>query len=215
LSREGGGVSFKVKDGLERPASGATMAAAVNLLYPSIPRARLVATFRLAAIGALVAAAYGALHDQASYAISHEYFTKMKFVQFAWADVGLAPRAFASEVGALASWWVGAIAGWSLGRVGFADPPTTPRRDVVRAFAIVLGAAVVGGAVGAALGVVASRDVSGWREWTRELWLADTPSFVVVAYLHAGSYAGGALGLVAAVIDARRRRAVTPTVRPA
>jgi hypothetical protein len=172
-------------------------------------RPRLLAAARLAALGAVGAAAYGALHDQVSYAVSHEYFTKMKFAQFAWADVGLPPRAFASEIGALASWWVGAIAGWSLGRVGFADPATTPRAEVVRAFAVVLAAALVGGAVGAALGVGASRDVSGWREWTRSLWLADTPAFVVVAHLHWGSYVGGALGLVLAVTDARRRRSAS------
>jgi hypothetical protein len=183
------------------------MSLAVNLLYPSIPRAQFAAMLRLAAIGAVVAGTYGALHDQVSYAISSEYFTKMKFQQFAWADVGLPPRAFASEVGALATWWVGMIAGWSLGRVGLADPTRVARRDVVRAFAVVLATAVVGGAVGAALGVSASRgDLSGWREWRRNLWLDDVPSFVVVAYLHWGSYLGGALGLVIAVIDARRRR---------
>jgi hypothetical protein len=133
----------------------------------------------------------------------------MKFQQFAWADVGLPPRAFASEVGALATWWVGMIAGWSLGRVGFADPTRVARRDVVRAFAIVAGTAVACGIVGGLIGYAASRgDLSGWREWRRELWLDDTPSFVVVAYLHWGSYLGGALGLVAATVDARRRRVV-------
>ncbi len=179
----------------------------MSLLYPSIPRAQLAAMLRLAAVGAVVAATYGALHDQVSYAVSSEYFTKMKFQQFAWADVGLPPRAFASEVGALATWWVGMIAGWSLGRVGFADPTRVARRDVVRAFAIVAGTAVVCGIVGGTIGYAASRgDLSGWREWRRELWLDDTPSFVVVACLHWASYVGGALGLVLAVMDARRRR---------
>lgn len=183
----------------------------MNLLYPTIPLARLRAMAKIAAVGAVVAAAYGALHDQVSYTISDEYFTKMKFQQFAWADVGAPRRVFVAEVGALASWWVGAICGWVLGRVGFADPTRVSMRDdVLRAFGIVLGTAVVAGVVGVGLGYAASRgDLSGWREWTENLWLRDTASFVIVAYLHWASYLGGLLGLVLAVLDARRRRGLS------
>ena len=180
----------------------------MNLLWPEIPRPQLVAMLRIAAIGAGVAAVDGALHDQVSYSISPEYFTKLKFGQFAWADLGWPRRLFVAEVGALATWWVGLIAGWVLGRAGFADAAkATLRGDVLRAFAIVLGVAVASGAAGVALGTLASRgDLSGWRAWRENLWLVDVPSFVTVAYLHWASYLGGLLGLVVAVIDARRRR---------
>jgi hypothetical protein len=36
--------------------------------------------------------------------------------------------------------------------------------------------------------------------------LHDVPAFVVVAWLHWASYIGGAMGLVAAIVHARRRR---------
>jgi len=181
------------------------MSLAVNLLYPTIPRAHLAAMLRLAAIGAVVAGTYGALHDQASYAISSEYFTKLKFQQFAWADVGLPPRAFASEVGILATCWVGLVAGWVLGRIGFGDAPA--RNDLARAFAIVLGTAAACGTAGALLGLAVSRgDLSGWERWRVALGLTDVPAFVIVAWLHWSGYLGAVLGLVLATRDARRRR---------
>jgi hypothetical protein len=180
----------------------------MNLLYPEIPRARLVAMIRIAAVGALLAAVYGAVHDQVSYSISREYFTKVKFDQFAYADFGAPRRVFVAEVGVLATCWVGMIAGWVLGRVGFLDPATVSmRRDVLRAYGIVAVAAVTSGIAGLLLGMAAARgDLSGWREWKEELSLQDVPSFVTVAYLHWGSYLGGAAGVAIAVADARRRR---------
>jgi hypothetical protein len=42
--------------------------------------------FGLAVMGALIAGAYGILHDQISYTISPEYFTKLKFEQFHYAN---------------------------------------------------------------------------------------------------------------------------------
>jgi hypothetical protein len=159
---------------------------------------------RVAALGAVLAGAYGSLHDQVSFAISPEYFTKLKFAQFAWADIGLPPRAFASEVGFLASWWVGMIAGWVLARIGFGE--ACSRRDVARAFAIVLGVAAVCGAIGALLGRAAARtDIAEWDGWRLNLRLTDPPAFVVVAWLHWASYLGAVTGLVVATVDARWR----------
>lgn len=163
---------------------------------------------RISAIGAVIASVYGALHDQVSYTIAPEYFTRFKFDQFSYADFGAPRRVLVAEVGVLATWWVGMIAGWSLCRVGFADPERASLRDdVLRAFAIMLSVAVIAGVVGTFLGVAASRgDLSGWNDWRRELGLRDVAAFVVVAYMHWASYIGGLLGLVAAVWDARRRR---------
>ena len=45
----------------------------------------------IAALGAVLAGCYGALHDQISYTISPEYFTKVKFEQFRYADFGWPP----------------------------------------------------------------------------------------------------------------------------
>jgi hypothetical protein len=79
----------------------------MNLLYPKFPANRLPFMVRIALLGGVVAGSNGAVHDQVSYAISPEYFTKLKFKQFSWADFGWPPRLFAGEVGFLATWWVG------------------------------------------------------------------------------------------------------------
>ena len=92
----------------------------MSFWYPIFPLRQLPAMIRITALSAIMAGCYGMLHDQVSYTISPEYFTKMKFHQFAWADIGWPPRVFASVIGFLASWWVGLIGGWLLARLGLA-----------------------------------------------------------------------------------------------
>jgi hypothetical protein len=158
--------------------------------------------------GAVLAAGYGALHDQLSYAISPEYFTQMKFRQFQWADLGWPPRVLASVVGVLGTWWAGLVAGWFLARMGLDELPLPKQhRIAARAFAIVGGGAMLFGAVGLGLGAVVSRgDLSGWDELKDRLELADLPRFVIVAWLHAAGYVGALCGLVAGMLYVRSRR---------
>src|SRR5438132_7621148 len=112
----------------------------MSIWYPKMPVRRFRIMVQIAVLGALVAGMYGALHDQISYTISPEYFTEMKFRQFAYANFGWPPRMFASEVGFLGTWWVGLIAGWILARVGLAELTETGTRNyLIRAFAIVIG----------------------------------------------------------------------------
>lgn len=181
----------------------------MNWLYPRFPPGHLAVIARTALLGVAVAAAYGAAHDQLSFAISPEYFTRLKFRQFAWADLGWPARLFASEVGVLATWWVGLVGGWLLGRAGLAGLPRPNRRVATRrAFAIVLGAAAVGGLIGGAVGEIEARgDLSGWADWQRSLDLQDLPAFVVVARLHAGGYLGALAGVVLSILYVRRARA--------
>ncbi len=97
----------------------------VNFLYPKIPLRQLALMLALTLGGALVAGFYGILHDQITYSLGPEYFTRLKFHQFAWANVGFPPRIYAGEIGFIATWWVGAIVGWTLARI--AVPAWPPR----------------------------------------------------------------------------------------
>jgi len=152
-------------------------------------------------LGAALAGIYGALHDQISYTISPEYFTKMKFQQFWYANFGWPQRVYASEVGFLASWWVGAIGAWLLARLGLDGfPPAMRRRYVAKAFAIVFGSAAIIGGAGLLLGTIVAHqgDLRDWKEFKDAFDLQDLPGFVIVAYLHAASYLGALVGVVAA-----------------
>jgi hypothetical protein len=51
----------------------------LSLLYPKIPPDRWLAVFGVAGVGALVAGWYGIIHDQITYTISPEYFTRVMF----------------------------------------------------------------------------------------------------------------------------------------
>jgi hypothetical protein len=179
----------------------------MRLLVPRFPAKRIPAMLRIAALGALVAGMYGALHDQVSYAISPEYFTKMKFRQFAWADAGWPPRASASVIGFLGTWWVGLFAGWFLARAGLAEIPRPARRKcVLRSFGIVFVTALLAGVVGALIGlaVAHSDGLGNWRDAEKVLNLEDTRAFVVVAYLHGAGYLGALAGAALAIWYVRK-----------
>jgi len=83
-----------------------------SLLYPKLRLDLLRRMLGYAVLGALIAGCYGVLHDQITYSISAEYFTRLKFLQFHYADFRFPARVFVAEIGFLATWWVGLIAGW-------------------------------------------------------------------------------------------------------
>src|SRR5437868_10700793 len=70
-------------------------------------------------LGIVLAGFYGVIHNQISYTVSPEYFTKFKFKQFDLTDTPLPERARASIVGFLASWWMGVPIGLFLVVAGF------------------------------------------------------------------------------------------------
>lgn len=67
-------------------------------------------------LGSLIAGVYGIIHDQISYSVSEEYFTKFKFIQFGIQN--LPNRIGAGIVGFLATWWVGFPIAMILGLLG-------------------------------------------------------------------------------------------------
>ena len=71
----------------------------MNILYPKIRWASLPAMLGYAGLGAVLAGLYGILHDEITYTISPEYFTRLKFYQFDYADFGLPPRVLVAEIG--------------------------------------------------------------------------------------------------------------------
>jgi hypothetical protein len=177
----------------------------MNGLYPKIRLDWLPALLGYAVLGAVLAGVYGILHDQITYSISPEYFTRLKFSQFHYADFGLPPRILVAEIGFLASWWVGFFAAWFIARITVpAFPPAVTFRRTVHGFFIIFAFTFAASIVGYALSLVHGSDYSGWEELASTLGVLDLPSFVRVAYIHNASYLGGLIGLIAAILYLRK-----------
>lgn len=175
----------------------------------SIPRINLVDVPALALVvllGGIIAGIYGILHDQITYSISPEYFTKLKFTQFRFADFGWGDRFFVATIGFLATWWVGCIAAWFLGR---RQIPNQARDQAYRKIAkgmlcmIVFG--MIFGVAGYFYGLLRGpeADYSSWTWAFREFEIIDKWSFVRVAYIHNAGYLGGFVGFVVALVMIR------------
>jgi hypothetical protein len=179
----------------------------MNLLCPKIPLASLPVMFGYAAVGAILAGLYGVVHDQVTYSISPEYFTRLKFAQFHYADFGLPARVFVAEIGFLATWWVGFVAGWFIARVSvLACSQREAFRCCARGFLIVMTFGFGAAIIGYVLGLLHGPDYSAWQSMASTLAILDLPSFVRVAYIHNASYLGGLFGLVTAIIYLRRQK---------
>ena len=158
--------------------------------------------FGLALMGALIAGVYGILHDEITYTISPEYFTKLKFEQFHYANFGWPVRVFVGEVGFLATWWVGFVAAWFLARLSV---PAWPIRKAFQytltGFGIIFGSAMVAEVVGGVLGYYrrSNPDFSGWQDYAVMNGVRDLPAFVNVAYIHNAGYIGALVGLIVAL----------------
>jgi hypothetical protein len=148
--------------------------------------------------GALAAGAYGIVHSQLTYTLAPEYFTRFKFIQFAWADFGFPPRLRVAGIGFLATWWVGFAATWFFARLvaTWQDPATLGRR-VRGLWLAVLGAAALGGTLGFLAGPTFYLADDDWREALGAAGVVDLPAFARVAGIHLGGYVGALLGWLA------------------
>ncbi|MCP5531945.1 MAG: hypothetical protein H7A49_00645 [Akkermansiaceae bacterium] len=164
-------------------------------IYPKLPPREISSCLTSAALGALVAGVYGIVHDQITYTLSPEYFTKFKFGQFAWADLGFPVRVFVAEIGFLATWWVGFIAGWFLGRVALKHGSHRQRR-VATGIAWIIGFAISGAVLGALCHMTFP---DGPKAWADGIDLEETRRFLLVGWIHTGGYAGALIGLVFAL----------------
>ncbi len=181
----------------------------MNLLYPRIRKGSFSSLIKTAVIGAMIAGAYGIVHDQITYAISPEYFTCFKFQQFGYADLGLGERWFVIAIGFLATWWVGFFSGWFLWRLGVDRDGNPPRPSaIIRRFTLIVGCGFLCGIAGYFYGrhKVSSGAFEDWLPYTESIGVNDPAAFVTVGQIHNFGYLGALLGLVIAGVAVRRDR---------
>jgi hypothetical protein len=180
----------------------------LRFLIPRItlPQAGQMLLFGL--VGAVIAGAYGVLHDQVTFSIGPEYFTQFKVYQFEYQDDPGPARWVAAKIGFQASWWVGFFAGWFLARLA------VPRvllpvaaRLCARGVAGMLAVTLLAGGIGWAWAYwqLDEATLSWWAEAVRGFNITDVRAFAEVGYVHEGSYLGALVGLIGAGIWVRRR----------
>ena len=155
-------------------------------------------------VAIVIAAIFGVGHDQVTYSISPEYYTKYKFIQFNLADSGAAqhmtqPRSAVVMVGVKVSWWMGAIIGAILGLVALLFHNADRMfQSAIQALGITLLVVMVSAGIGYLYGhgTLSVRGVSWWIPPN----VTDRPAFITAGTIHNASYVGGAIGLVAGII---------------
>ncbi len=178
----------------------------LKYVVPKIKLTDLTAMIRVSLVGAAIAGAYGILHDQITYSISPEYFTKLKFQQFQYAHFGLSDRVFVAIIGFLATWWVGGIGAWFLARRLIPGQPRCVAHSQTRSgFLCILAFGFSFGLAAYCYGLWRGPDADyyPWRWAIRKYQIEDTWAFVRVGYIHNGSYLGGLIGLIVALIAIR------------
>jgi len=140
------------------------------------------------------------MHDQITYSISPEYFTKFKYEQFGFEPAWFGGhRQTVAVIGFLATWWMGLIIGFILGLVALVFPDhrlmgKALRKAIILVFCIAICAGLIGWLYGR---FYLSHTQVNW--WLPED-LVNRKEFITVGSIHNFSYLGGLLGIIAGII---------------
>ena len=166
-----------------------------------------------ALLSTLLGGVYGILHDQITYSISNEYFTKFKYAQFGFEPAWFGgDRPTVAVIGFLATWWVGLFIGALLGLVALLLPDAaTMRKTIVRAVGVVYGTVVLAGLAGFFYGkyYLTTTGVNWWLPDD----LMHKNDFITVGSIHNFGYAGGLVGLLFGVFCLLKTRYFTAAPR--
>ncbi|WP_442505568.1 hypothetical protein SH528x_004360 [Novipirellula sp. SH528] len=149
----------------------------------------------LFALACLLSGTYGAVHNQISYSVSPEYFTKFKFEQF-----HISPhfhnRLGAAFVGWQASWWMGLVIGTFLIPAGML---VRDNREyviaVLRSFFVVLCTTVITGLTALLIAYFVVHPDPTEEFVFRNARISDSAAFWRDGAMHNFSYLGGLLGI--------------------
>ncbi len=162
---------------------------------------KLLVYVLLIVLAVCVASLYGILHNQISYAVSPEYFTKFKFKQFGLVDTQLPERVRASMVGFYASWWMGIPIGLLVGVAGFIH---RGYRRMLKVSLWSVGVAIVFtllfGLCGLLYGYIQTRSINlaEYSEWYIPRDVVNFRRFLCAGYMHNAAYLGGVLSILVA-----------------
>ena len=152
-------------------------------------------------LAVFAAGLYGIVHNQVSYTVAPEYFTKFKFRQFALTDTPLPERVRASMVGFLASWWMGIPIGLLVGAAGFIHRGHQRMlRISLWSLLVTVGFTLLFGLCGLLYGYLQTEhiEITEYRGWFIPPDVTNLRRFLCAGYMHNASYLGGLLATLVA-----------------
>jgi hypothetical protein len=161
----------------------------------------------------ILASLYGIVHDQITYGISSEYYTKFKFYQFGLIESPNAfvsnPREMAVIVGVMATWWMGLLIGLLLYIAAFNIRPAGYNISViVKAMLLTILVTFLVGLSGLVYGLLflsgQTKENLKYLELPENLENIDR--YLMVGTMHNFSYMGGTMGLIAAILYIKKRK---------
>ncbi|QHL86968.1 hypothetical protein GU926_05760 [Nibribacter ruber] len=162
-------------------------------------------------LSTLIGGVYGILHDQITFTISNEYYTKLKFYQFGLEYfIANSPRVGVAIVGFLATWYLGLAAGIILGLIFFLFPsPKLMLSVTLKALGIALAIAFFTPIIGVpAYFLEDYLDSTSMESYSfvdtgfvpADVKITEGFSYILVGFVHGFSYLGGLLGVLAGIM---------------
>lgn len=146
----------------------------------------------------IIAGFYGIIHDQITFSISNEYFTKFKFDQFGVGDA-VPYRLGVSYVGWMATWWMGIPLGIILGLTGLIHIDWKIMfKAYYKSLPSIIIVALLTGFCGLVYGKLFLIDKD--LIWFIPDNLINRKQFIMVGSMHNFSYIGGLTGLITGII---------------
>lgn len=150
-----------------------------------------------------IASCFGILHDQITYTISPEYYTRFKFIMFRLTEEGIPlqmnHRLGALLVGVKATWWVGMIIGLFYAfMLHHINEDNIARKLFTKTIKLTFFITIICSIIGFFYGKVYLAEIG--VDWYLPENLIDTKNFITVGSIHNASYTGGLLGLMSGIL---------------
>lgn len=148
----------------------------------------------------IIAGVYGIFHNQFTFTLSEEFFTKFMFERFGFVEYGTeTPRLTASIIGIWSTWWFGLIIGFIFAAVGFNQPNSKLMfQSICKAITITFATTILIGILGFFYGKSGLSSLSSTCCFP--LQIKNTENFIAVSEAHNFSYFGGITGTIIGVI---------------
>lgn len=151
-------------------------------------------------IAIVIASIFGIIHDQITYTISPEYYTKFKFSQFGLNSVPIKgnERYLVSITGIIATWWVGLILGITF---SISSLLLKTWKIMLRISFSAMIMTIIITAIAALVGYLYGKFILINSDSLMNIYdVQDFNNFIAVDSIHTASYIGGFVGMFLGII---------------